>query len=75
MFGTGIKNTKVTRKQARLLGEHVGQEVLLKADRVLGVGRERVKLVAVDPTTQTATVLVPDWGEETAYYFMFVRLY
>lgn len=75
MFGTGIAPTKVTKKQAAALAANVGKMVWLKADRVLGVGREQVKLVAVDMDNQTATIEVPDWGEEEAAFFMFVKLY
>ena len=74
-FGTGIKNHQVTKKQIAALQAHIGKNVQLKADRVLGVGRETVKLLSVDLDRGTAQVEVPEWGEETAYLFMFVKLY
>jgi len=75
MFGTGIVKSPVTRKQIALLQSKVGQNVLLKADRVLGAGREEVKLISLDLESGTAEIEVPDWGEETAWLYMFVRLY
>lgn len=72
---TGIKPAPVTRKQVQLLCRKVGKKVTLKADRVLGVSRETVKLVSVNEKEGTAVVDVPDWGQETAYLYMFVRLY
>ena len=75
MFGTGLVASRVTKKQIALLQSKIGQNVLLKADRVLGVGRETVKLLSVNVATGTAQVEVPEWGEETAYLFMFVQLY
>lgn len=75
MFGTGIKSSPVTKKQIAALQSKIGQNVLLKADRVLGVGRETVKLISVDLASGTAQVDVPDWDEETVYLFMFVKLY
>lgn len=75
MLCTGIARSQVTKKQIAALQAHVGKMVTLKADRVLGVGREQVKLLTVDVATGTAQVEVPDWGEETVHLFMFVRLY
>lgn len=75
VFGTGIKSIPVTKKQIALLQSKIGQDVLLKADRVLGVGRETVKLLSIDLERGTAQVEVPEWGEETCYLSMFVKLY
>ena len=72
---TGIKISRVTKKQITLLQSKIGQDVLLKADRVLGVGRETVKLLSIDLERGTAQVEVPEWGEETCYLSMFVKLY
>jgi predicted ThiF/HesA family dinucleotide-utilizing enzyme len=72
---TGIKDRPVTKRQLAALQESVGKNVLLKADRVLGVGRETVKLISVDVANGTAQVEVPEWGMETAALYMFVKLY
>lgn len=72
---TGLTPVQVTAKQIQALQAHVGRDVLLKADRVLGVPRETVKLLEINVQEGMATVEVPDWGTEYVPLYMFVKLY